>query len=222
MHFVSFYLEAKPQAEIVVEGGKAFFLASFYCILIGERAIKIRLFRSISMINGRAGMMVRAIFCVLCVAALALGQNAQSYKSTGDSLKGGLLDPSRFSLHQSLSMGMATATGSSLQSQGLYSTMLTYKFSQPLTLNLNFGFPLFSTFSPRQNLSAQNLTSADYFKNMPIEASLAWKPTDNMFFQLSFIRAPGNYYYDSYYSPFFYLPANRGAAMVADSARTGR
>jgi hypothetical protein len=222
VHWVPFYLEAEQEAEIVLEGGEAFFLARFYCILIGEPAIKIRLFRSILIHDGRAGMMIRGMICVLCVAALALGQNAQSYKSTGDSLKGGLLDPSRFSLHHSLSMGMASSTGSSLQSQGLYSTMLTYKFSQPLTLNLNFGFPLFSTFSPGQNLSAQNLKSADYFKNMPLEASLSWKPTDNMYFQLSFIRAPGNYYYDSYYSPFFYLPVNRGAAMAADSARTGR
>jgi hypothetical protein len=167
-------------------------------------------------------MIMRSVFCVLCAAVLAFGQNAQSYKSTGDSLKGGLLDPSRFSINHSLSMGMSSATGSSLQSQGLYSTMLTYKFSQPLTLNLNFGFPLFSTFSPGQNLSAQNIKSADYFKNMPLEASLSWKPTDNMFLQLSFIRAPGNYYYDSYYSPFYYLPVNRGAAMAFDSARTGR
>jgi hypothetical protein len=73
-----------------------------------------------------------------------------------------------------------------------------------------------------QNLTAQNIKSADYFKNMPIEASLAWKPTDNLFFQLSFVHAPGNYYYDNYYSPFYYLPVNRGAAMAADSARTGR
>jgi hypothetical protein len=167
-------------------------------------------------------MLIRGLVCVLCMTALALGQDAQSYKSTGDSLKGGLLDPSRFSLHHSLSMGMATATGSSLQSQGLYSTLLTYKFSQPLTLNLNFGFPLFSTFSPGQNLSAQNIKSADYFKNMPIEASLSWKPADNMLFQLSVIRAPGNYYYDNCYSPFWYLPVNRGAAMVVDSAQTGR
>jgi hypothetical protein len=167
-------------------------------------------------------MIVRIFFCVLCAAVLALGQNAQSYKSTGDSLKGGLLDPSRFSINHSLSMGMASASGSSLQSQGLYSTLLTYKFSQPLTLNLNFGFPLFSTFSTSQNLSAQNLKSADYFKNMPIEASLSWKPADNLFFQLSFVRAPANYYYDSYYSPFYYLPVNRGAAMAFDSTRMGR
>jgi hypothetical protein len=148
----------------------------------------------------------------LCLVSLALGQDADSYKSTGDSLKGGWLDPSRFSFHNSVSFGMASASGSSLQSQGLYSTMLTYKFSQPITLNLNFGLPLFSTFAAGQNLSSQNLTSMEYFRNMPIDVSLAWKATDNMFFLLSFERAPAGYYSD-FNSPLYYLPVNRGAML---------
>jgi ABC-type antimicrobial peptide transport system permease subunit len=168
-------------------------------------------------------MILKAVFCVLVTVGFALGQNEQSYKSTGDSLKGGLLDPSRFSINHSMSMGMSSASGSSLQSQGLYSTLLTYKFSQPVTINLNFGFPIFSTFAPGQNLSAQNLRSAEYFNNMPIEASLAWRPTDNMSFQLSFMRAPGNYYSNYYgYSPFYSFPFAREFASPVGNNLVGR
>ncbi|HUI93896.1 MAG TPA: hypothetical protein VLX68_16755 [Chitinivibrionales bacterium] len=166
--------------------------------------------------------MIRGIIFILYIAALSFGQNAKAYDVKTDSIKGGLLDPSRFSLQHSLSMGMMSASGASLQSQGLYSTLLTYKFSQPLTLNLNFGFPLFSTFAPGQNLTAGNITSAEYFKNMPLEASLSWKPTDNMIFQLSVVHAPGNYYYDNYYSPFSWFPMSRAPVAAADSSRTGR
>jgi hypothetical protein len=150
---------------------------------------------------------------VLLFTCLAFGQDAQAYTSTGDSIKGGLLDRSRFSIHNSLSFGMGAASGYSLQSQGLYSTMLTYKVSEPITLNLNFGFPLFSSFNATQNLNSQNITSAEYFKNMPLAASLSWKPTDNMFFLLSFERMPGGYYSD-FSSPLYYLPVNRGAAAA--------
>ncbi len=158
---------------------------------------------------------------VLCFAIMAAGQDAQAYKSSGDSLKGGFLDPSRFSVHNAMSFGMASAGGSSLQSQGLYSTMLTYKFSQPITLNMNFGLPLFSTFAAGQNLTAQNLTSAQYFRNMPIDVSLAWKPTDNMFFLLSLEHAPAGYYSD-FASPFYYLPVNGGAAVQSSPLRGAR
>jgi len=165
-------------------------------------------------------MIKKSVVGLLFCSALAFGQDARSYNSSGDSLKGGFLDPSRFSIHNSMSFGMASASGSSLQSQGLYSTMLTYKFSQPLTLNLNFGFPLFSTFSAGQNLNAQNITSAEYFRNMPVDVSLAWKATDNMFFLLSFQHVPESYSSD-YNSPFYYLPVNRGAAATLGAAGGG-
>jgi|WetSurMetagenome_2_1015567.scaffolds.fasta_scaffold00008_142 hypothetical protein len=150
---------------------------------------------------------------MLALASLALGQDEQAYKSTGDTLKGGLLDPSRLTIHNSLSFGMATASGYSLQSQGLYSTMLSYRISQPVTLNLNFGLPLFSSFNDAQNLNARNITSTEYFRNMPIAASLTWKASDNMFFLLSFERLPAGYYSD-FNSPLYYLPVDRGAASA--------
>jgi hypothetical protein len=162
-------------------------------------------------------MRALAGICALCLACVAFGQDVQAYKYGPDSLKGGFLDPSRFSVHNSVSFGMASGSGASLQSQGLYSTMLTYKFSQPITLNLNFGLPLFSTFAAGQNLTAQNLSSAEYFRNMPIDLTLAWKATDNMSFMLNIEHAPQGYYSD-FSSPLFYMPAIRGASMMIPAA----
>jgi hypothetical protein len=146
-----------------------------------------------------------------------LGQDVQAYKNGPDSLNGGFLDPSRFSVHNAVSFGMASGSGTSLQSQGLYSTMLTYKFFQPITLNLKFGLPLFSTFAAGQNLNAQNLSSAQYFRNMPIDLTLAWKATDNMSFMLNIEHAPQGYYSD-FNSPLFYMTANRGASIMMPAA----
>src|SRR5512141_950562 len=97
------------------------------------------------------------IGCIIAALAVSLfSQTKDAYEQSGDkSNAGGLLDPQKLSIHHSLSFGMGTSSMSSMQSQGLYSTMLTYQFSQPVTLHLNFGFPLFSSFSPYQNLTQQ-------------------------------------------------------------------
>jgi len=152
--------------------------------------------------------------CSVLLIALVAGLCAQSkdaYDQT-DGKKGGLLDPAKFSIHHSLNFGMGAGMGSSMQSQGLYATLLTYQFSQPLTLTMNFGFPLYSTFSPYQNLNQQNLTSTQYFKNMPLDVSLAWKPTENLFFQVNVAR---NQHYDFYSDmgyPMYYRPMSFHAA----------
>jgi hypothetical protein len=131
----------------------------------------------------------------------ALGQTKDAYQQ--DNKTGsGLLDPSRFTVHHSLSMGMSSSTMSSLQSQSLYSTMLQYQFAQPVTLNLNFGLPIYNTANQFQNLTTSNIKSADYFKNMPFDATLSWKPRDNMLLQFSVIRRTVNdYLSNDYYSP---------------------
>jgi hypothetical protein len=55
---------------------------------------------------------------------------------------------------------------------------------------------------------------------MPVDVSLAWKATDNMFFLLSFQHVPESYSSD-YNSPFYYLPVNRGAAATLGAAGGG-
>ena len=144
----------------------------------------------------------KIIFFSLISSFCVFSQTKDAYDQEG--AKGGLLDPSRLSVQHSLSFGMGTASGMSMQSQGLYSTLLTYKFSQPVTLHLNFGFPLFSTFSPYGNLNQQNLTSMEYFRNMPLQASLAWQPTSNLSLQLNIVKNPQQFdYFSGMASPFY-------------------
>jgi hypothetical protein len=150
-------------------------------------------------------LLIISFYSIICFS-----QSIDSYKTSEEQKSIGLSDNSKLSIHHSFSMGMSSFSGSSIQSQGLYSTLITYKFSKPLTLNLNFGFPVFSTFSPLQNLNVQNIKSADYFKNMPIQASMSWQPRENMYFNVSIIKLPESYYYydkflffDNYYSPFY-------------------
>jgi hypothetical protein len=153
-----------------------------------------------------------AILDAVVVAVPAAAQTADAYKVTADDQKsGGLLDPKKLTVNHSVSYGMSTVGNSPIKSQGLYTTMLAYKFSQPVTLNLNFGFPLFSSYSSAQNLTSQNLQSFEYFKSMPMDMSLTWQPRENLLFNFSVVRNPGygygyGYGYDpfmSYFSPMY-------------------
>jgi hypothetical protein len=146
-------------------------------------------------------MLSRIFLTIFCFAALGFSQSEDAYSTGGDEKKGGgLFDPSRFSIHNSLSFGAMSSTGNSgLQSQSLYTTMMRYQFAAPVTLNLNFGLPIHSTITSAQNLTSGNLQSLDYFKSMPIEMSLSWQPTQNTLLQLNFIKAPaGGYFYNGF------------------------
>jgi hypothetical protein len=122
---------------------------------------------------------------VMSMMTGAEAQTAGAYESGGTEEKSGLLDPSRLSMSHSLSFGMMGAKGYSLQSQSLAATMLQYKISEPLTLNLDFGFPIHSTFREEANLSRSNMESMDYFRNMPLGASLTWQPNPRFMMRLS-------------------------------------
>ena len=147
-------------------------------------------------------MAMKKITILLLIPAICIfSQTKDSYKQ--DSAKGGLFDPSRLKIHHSLSFGMGAASGMSMQSQGLYSTLLTYQFSQPVTLHLNFGFPLYSTFAPYGNLNQKNLTSMEYFKNMPLDVSLSWKQASNLLLQINVVRNPQYDYFTGTGYPFY-------------------
>lgn len=157
---------------------------------------------------------------VIVFGVCAFAQTKDSYNSTDSSgNKGGIIDLSKLSVHHSLSFGMGASTGLPLQSQSIYSTMLSYQFSQPVTLNLNFGLPIYSTFSPAQNLTAKNISSADYFKNMPIDVSLSWKPTNNLFFQLNVVKNPQYDLFSGSFSPYYYHPFPLGMEQTAGSTK---
>jgi hypothetical protein len=161
---------------------------------------------------------------ILLIVIFALGsvfpQDKDSYNSSDSSgHKGGLIDLSKLSVHHSLNFGMGTSIGSPLQSQSVYNTMLTYQFSQPVTLNLNFGLPIYSTFSSAQNLTSKNISSAEYFKSMPIDVSLSWKPLNNLFFQLNVVRNPQWDMFSGPYSPFYYTPYPMHAEQSTNAAK---
>ena len=137
---------------------------------------------------------ILVIVVVLTAGMVLYAQDAGSYNTSGTSATSGLLDPARFSIHNSVSFGMASFSGeSSLKSQGLYSTMMQYKFVQPVTLNLNFSLPIYSSFNSAANLSPNNISSAQYFANMPLSASLSWQPKDNLLLRFSVVRQPADY-----------------------------
>jgi hypothetical protein len=133
---------------------------------------------------------------VVSVAA----QTKDAY-DTGEKSKGGLLDLSRLTVNHSLSFGMASNSGiSDMKSQSMYSTMLQYSFLAPVTLNLNFGLPIHSTFNASQNISMDNLRSADYFNSIPFDFSLTWKPSENTNFTLSISKMNTYDYFGGYYN----------------------
>ena len=137
-------------------------------------------------------ILAMAMGFLACVSGI-YAQDAAAFdqKSTSPA---GLLDPSRFSIHNAVSFGMASSSfSSSLKSQGVYSTMLQYKFVPPVTLNLNFALPIYSSFNSAANLNAATMSSAQYFSNMPFEASLSWQPKENLFFRLSVVRQTQDY-----------------------------
>jgi hypothetical protein len=140
---------------------------------------------------------------LLCMVNIAFSQTVEAYEDKTEESKTGLLDPSRFSVNHSVSFGMASSSQySGLKSQSLYTTMMTYKFSKPVTLDLNFGLPIHSTFSSAHNLNQENLQSMDYFKNMPLSAFVTWQPTENLAIQVGVMRNTGAAYYHNPYSLF--------------------
>ncbi|MBD3317786.1 MAG: hypothetical protein GF344_18535 [Chitinivibrionales bacterium] len=152
-------------------------------------------------------MKQHALFIALAAAVMITNVDAQTidaYKE-GDGTEGksGLLDPSRLTMNHSLSFGMSAAKGQSLQSQSLAGTMLQYKFSEPLTLNLDFGFPIHSTFRDDANLTKSNIESMNYFRNMPVSASLTWQPSPRLMMRLTVEKNTGatTSPYSNYFMP---------------------
>jgi len=143
-------------------------------------------------------MKIISVILFLLFTSVVYSQDASAYATSEEKKNTGLLDPSRLTIRNSISFGAMSSdisNTSGLQSQSLYSTMMRYQFAAPVTLNLNFGLPIHSTFSQAQNLSTNNLQSMDYFKSIPFQMSLDWQPTDNMSVRFSIIKAPSNGFY---------------------------
>ncbi len=149
---------------------------------------------------------MRKFAVVILAAALSIfAQSESAYEddnsSSDSSSSTSLLDLSRLSVSHSMSFSMGGSQFSDLKSQSLYSTMMTYRFNAPLELSLNFALPIHSTFNTNQNFNQENIQSLDYFKNVPFDVSLSWKPTENLTLRFSAMRIPEDTYYG--YSGFF-------------------
>lgn len=157
----------------------------------------------------KANLIIFHLF-ILGITVFCLGQTIESFESTDSETKKGLFDPSRFSINHSVSFGMSSSTQTKgLKSQSLYSSMMTYKFSQPLTLNLNFSLPIHSTYSPEFNLNQRNIESLEYFKSLPFDASIHWQPSENFSMSFSISRNVYDYSYINPYSLFYGQPFMR-------------
>lgn len=147
----------------------------------------------------RSVIVTAATVCLVTMAGGAVwAQTSEAYDTKKTETVTGLLDPSRFSLNHSLSFGMMGSSTSNVKSQSLYSTMMRYDFVAPVTLNLNFSMPIHSTFNSGSNLTSENIESAEYFRNMPVAASLTWQPRDNLLMRFSVVRDPRAYSYRQY------------------------
>jgi hypothetical protein len=158
--------------------------------------------------------MIRITQTLLLIAAIAIAAIAQSESAYGDggsatspsadgpSTSASFLDPSRFSVNHAVSFMAGGSQVSNLQSQSVYSTMMQYKFNAPVVLSLNFDMPIHSTFNQYNNFTSDNLSSLEYFKNMPIDASVTWMPTDKFMLRMSVIKQPeSGYFYNGFYRP---------------------
>jgi hypothetical protein len=159
---------------------------------------------------GRYVMVKRLSTVTLALALVAAPLFAQSegaydlgnsYFAGGDSATG-LLDPSRLKVSHAMSFMAGGSRFADVKSQSLYSTMLQYKFNAPVVLSLNFDMPIHSTFNRYNNFTTDNLSSLDYFRNMPIDASVTWMPKENLMFRVSVIKMPETgYFYNGLYAP---------------------
>jgi hypothetical protein len=99
------------------------------------------------------------------------------------------LDPSRLQMHQSYQMNFMNFGGQSM-SQGLYLNTISYQFSLPLSVSVQWGMA--------HQPFASSFQNASMFKSGPFlsAAQVRYQPKPNMLLQLDFRQGP--YSYDSY------------------------
>jgi hypothetical protein len=95
-----------------------------------------------------------------------------------------LINPEHFTMSQSYSLSFFDIGGSSV-SQGLYLNTLNYRFSDPLMMQVRFGF-LHHPFGAK-GYDVQNTNQNKFFIQ---RAMLQYKPSQNMTFTVDFQQIP--------------------------------
>ena len=141
-------------------------------------------------------------------------QAEQPNLNTVDAMKGGdsfwsrLIDPSRFSMHQTYSMSFVSS-GFGSTGLSMFTNTFSYRASDDLFVSADVSavYSPFSTFGS----SYANSLNGIYLSS----ARLDWKLGDNTFMRVEYVGGPGGMYggYDPYaYNP-FYAPVVNTASM---------
>ncbi len=132
-----------------------------------------------------------SLLFIIAASTVIFSQTEAAYEDSESDKKLKLFDKERLSVNHSLSFGMSSSDATNgLMSQSLYTTMLKYQFSKPVTVKLNFGLPIHNTFDSQTSLNSDNIKSADYFRNIPFDASITWQPTERLQMHISVMRDP--------------------------------
>jgi len=108
------------------------------------------------------------------------------------------IDPSKLKFDHSYSLFFSSFGGDQSITQGLYLNTISYQFSIPLSMKLQWGFSHqpFGGGMMNSNLGSQIFLSG---------AELKYQPTQNMVMKLQFYQVPSGYYRMSPYSyPYSY------------------
>ncbi|MBM3328678.1 MAG: hypothetical protein FJY67_04275 [Calditrichaeota bacterium] len=159
---------------------------------------------------------VALVALLLATVAIAGPYSNQTQLGFKDYLIGGrsgsglLLDPSRLTINHQVSMGFSSAGRSSLL-QSMYATNMAYKLSNPLTLSLLMGV---------QNSRISGYGMEGGFSSLVGGAALDYRPSENLFMRLEFVRGPGYYGPADRFGSRRDWPFDYGAG--SDFLRTGR
>ncbi len=112
------------------------------------------------------------------------------------------LNPNRFSMQQSYSLSYLSAGGQGF-SQGVYLNTMSYRFSDPLQVSLQWGIMN----QPLSSLGVPSMYSSGFFLS---GANLEYKPSKNMSVGIQFNSYPAGSYYPyraGYYPYYDYSPS---------------
>jgi hypothetical protein len=108
------------------------------------------------------------------------------------------LDPTRFSMHHSFSLSY-TSLGGRGYSQGVYLNTMSYRFSDPLHVSVQWGI----LNQPLSSLGAPSLYQSGFFFS---GASVEYKPSKDLSFGLQINHTPPSQWYGSPYRNYYYDP----------------
>jgi hypothetical protein len=115
--------------------------------------------------------------------------------SSAPSLLLGWFDPSKFSMHHSFSMSYTSFGGNGI-SLGTYTNTMMYDFAS----NLRARADVSMSYSPFNTLPMQNGKKNDLSSIYLSNASVDYKPWDNVMVQFQYRTLPYGWYYNSPFS----------------------